>query len=134
MNNNTRFALILVLGLCVCGHLAAQKPADLVGTWVGEATLDGEMEPNELTLLMELAEGKLKGHITGQYGTLTESPLTDIKLEGNVFGFQVMAAGPGGGELAITFKMEVDTKTGSMKGTLEIPDMGMSGTWEASKQ
>ena len=93
-----------------------------------------EVDPNELTLVMELAEGKLKGHITGQYGTLTESPLTDIALEGSVFSFQVMAAGPGGGELAVTFKMEVDIKNGSMKGTLEIPDMGMTGTWEASKQ
>lgn len=134
MNRNTKSVLILVLGLCVCGHLAAQKPADMVGSWVGEATLDGEVEPNELTLVMELAEGKLKGHITGQYGTLTESPLTEIALEGAVFSFQVMAAGPGGGELAIAFKMEVDVKNGSMKGTLEIPDMGMTGTWEASKQ
>jgi hypothetical protein len=134
MNINTRFALILVLGLCVCGHLAAQKPADMAGTWSGMATLDGEAEPNELTLVLELAEGKLKGHMTDQYETLTESPLTEIKLEGAVFSFSVKAMGPGGEELPITFKMDVDVKEGAMKGILEIPDMGMSGTWEASKK
>ena len=134
MNINTRFAFILVLALCVCGHLAAQKPADMKGTWVGEATLDSEAEPNELTLVMEQAEGKLKGHMTGQYGTLNESPLSDINLEGSVFSFSVNAMGPSGEELAVTFKMEVDIKKGSMKGTLEIPDMGLTGTWEASKQ
>jgi hypothetical protein len=92
------------------------------------------MEPNELTLVMEQAEDALKGHMTGQYGTLTEAPLSDIKLEGAVFSFKVMAIGPSGDEIAITFKLDVDVKNGSMKGTLEIPDMGMSGAWEASKQ
>ena len=83
---------------------------------------------------VEQAEGKLKGHMTGQYGTLNESPLSDINLEGSVFSFSVNAMGPSGEELAITFKMEVDIKKGSMKGTLEIPALGLTGTWEASKQ
>jgi hypothetical protein len=121
-------ALILVTSL----GLNAQKPADLAGTWGGDATLDMETDSNFLTLILELKEGKLSGHMTGEYGTLDESPLSEILLEGEVFSFKVMAAGPGGGEVAITFKMKVSGD--SMEGILEIPDMGASGTWEANKQ
>jgi hypothetical protein len=121
-------ALILFTGL----GLMAQKPAELVGTWGGEATLDIETEPNYLTLVLELKDGKLAGHMTGEYGTLDESPLSEITLEDGVFGFMVMASGPGGGEVAIKFKMKVSKD--AMEGTLDIPDMGASGTWEASLQ
>ena len=41
--------------------LAARQPADLVGTWLGEATLEGMEEPNTLTLVLELKKGKLAG-------------------------------------------------------------------------
>jgi len=37
-----------------------------------------------------------------------------------------------GGEVAITFKVKVAGD--SMEGSLEIPDMGASGTWEATWQ
>ena len=40
--------MMFLLGIC----LFAQKPADLVGTWVGEANLEG-MDPNELTLVLD---------------------------------------------------------------------------------
>ena len=120
--------LIFVSGL----GLNAQKPAELAGTWGGDATLDMEAEANFLTLTLELKEGKLSGHMTGEYGTLDASPLSEIRLEDSVFSFKVMAAGPGGGEIGITFKMKVSGD--SMEGTLEIPDMGASGTWEAKKQ
>ena len=45
------------------------------------------------------------------------------------FGYSV---GPGGQEMTLIFKMNVDGD--SMEGTLEIADMGMNGTWEATKQ
>jgi hypothetical protein len=43
-----------------------------------------------------------------------------------------MGFGPNGEEIKLVFKMELDGD--SMSGMLEIPDMGMSGTWEAEKQ
>jgi hypothetical protein len=132
MNINIRFALILVLGLCVCGHLTAQKPADMAGTWSGPASLDGMEGLNEFVLVMELEGGKLKGHLTDEYGTVSETPIKEIKLEGAVFSFSVVGMGPGGEELTLVLKMTVEGD--SMKGTLEIPDMGMTGAWEASKK
>jgi len=119
-------ALLFVVGIC----LTAQKPADLVGTWVGEATIP-DMGPNELTLVLDLKDGKLAGHMTGQYGTLNEAPLSEITLEKDVFSFSAMAEGANG-EVAVKFKMKISGD--SMQGDLEIPDMGMAGSWVATKQ
>ncbi len=132
MKLKTRLALILALGLCLTFNLMAQKPAEMAGTWTGLATLEGMAEANEMVLVLELKEGNLAGHMTDQYGTMSESPIDEIKLEGGVFSFSAMAMGPGGQEITLIFKMNVDGD--SMEGTLEIADMGMNGTWEATKQ
>ena len=124
--------LLLAVGLLLAFNLLAQKPGDMVGTWIGEATLESEAEPNELTLILEMKDGNLAGNITGQYGTLNEAELKDIELGDGIFKFTVSAIGPGGGELAIVFEMKVEGET--MKGTLDIPDMGLVGEWEAVKQ
>ncbi|MFC2156437.1 hypothetical protein ACFLT9_01240 [Acidobacteriota bacterium] len=126
-----RAALILVLGLCLCFSLSAQKPADLVGTWVGTATLEGEAETNDLTLVLELKDGVLAGHMSDQFGSMVETPIEEVKLEKDVFTFS-MSIDAGGMTMSITFEMKVEGST--MKGTLEVPDMGASGTWEATKQ
>jgi hypothetical protein len=127
----TKIILVLFLGLFVSVNLMAQKPADLAGTWIGPATAESEAEPNELTLILMLEEGKLGGHMTGQYGVLNEAALYDITLSDGIFKFSVKAYGPSGEELPVSFEMKVDGD--SMKGTLDIPDMGISGTWEATK-
>jgi hypothetical protein len=126
------FALILLLGICVTVNLMAQKPADMVGTWVGLATLEGMDTPNEFTLVLEMKDGNLAGHMTDQYGSMTEAPIDEIKLEEGIFSFSVLATGPGGEEITLVLKMNVEGD--SMQGTLEIPDMGMNGAWEATKQ
>ncbi len=123
--------LVLLMGVCAAIALMAQKPADLVGTWTGMATLEGMDEPNEFTLVMELEEGKLKGHLTDQYGSLNEAPLSEIKLAEGIFSFSVLATGPDGQELKLLLKMNIDGD--SMKGELTVPDWGMNGTWEAAK-
>ena len=124
--------LLLIVGLIVAFNLLAQKPEDLVGTWIGPATLETEAEPNELTLVLELEDGKLKGHMTDQYGTLNEAALMEIELGEGIFKFTVNAVGSGGEELAVVFEMKVEGNT--MKGALNLPDMGLAGEWEAEKQ
>ena len=69
--------------------LSAQKPADMVGTWSGIAALDVTSEPNTLTLILELKEGKLAGHMTDQYGTMSQAPAVDITLDKDTFSFSV---------------------------------------------
>ncbi len=132
MKISTRSALILILGLCLTTSVLAQKPADLVGTWVGMATLEGMTEPNQLTLVVELKEGKLQGHMSDEYGTMSESPFSEANLAEGTFNFSVSGSGPGGQDITLVFVMKVEGD--SMKGTFEIPGMGMNGTWESSKQ
>jgi hypothetical protein len=128
----TRFVLFLALSLGMFYSLMAQKPADMVGTWVGMATLEGMDEPNEFTLVLEMKDGDLAGHLTDQYGTMNEASIDEILLENGTFSFSVVAAGPTGEGITLALKMNVEGD--SMNGTLEIPDMGMSGSWEATKQ
>ena len=111
--------------------LSAQKPTDLVGTWIGPGTIEGEAETNELTLVLELKEGKLSGHMSDEIGYLNEAELTESSLADGIFSFAITAESPGG-SMEITFKMKV--KGDSMTGEMDMPDMGMSGTWEATKQ
>ena len=103
----------------------------MVGTWTGTATLEGEAEPNDLTLVLELKEGVLTGHMSDQFDTMIETPIADAKLEKDVFTFSI-DIDAGGMTMTVTFEMKVEENT--MKGTLEVPDMGASGTWEATKQ
>ena len=132
MKIKTRLILVLAVGLFAALNLTAQKPADLQGTWFGPATLEGMSEPNDFTLVLEMKEGKLTGHMTDQYSTMNENPIEEIKLEGGVFSFSIKAMGPGGQEITLVLKMNIEGD--SMEGTLEIPEMGMTGAWEASKQ
>ena len=132
MIHKTRMLFILVLGLCMATNLMAQKPADMAGTWIGMATLEGIAEPNELVLVLELKEGNLAGHMTDQYGTMSEASIEEVMLEGAVFSFSVKGMGPGGQEITLNFEMNVDGN--SMEGTFEIGDLGMAGAWEATKQ
>jgi len=125
-------ALGLVAVLSLFGlFLRAQKPADLVGTWSGLATLEGLDAPNELTLVLELKEGKLAGSMTDQYGTINGFAISDVVLDGGTLSFTTPVVGPGGGQVSIKYKMTLSGD--SMKGEIEIPEMGMKGAWEAAK-
>jgi hypothetical protein len=132
MKLKARLAFILALGICVSVTLMAQQPADMVGKWVGSATLEGMGDPNELTLVLTLDEGQLVGHMSDQFETMVESPISDVELGEGVFNFSTYAMGPGGGNLTLIFKMKVDGD--SMSGVLEVPDMDVGGEWEATKQ
>jgi hypothetical protein len=131
MNKTMKLALLAVLMVFAGLSILAQKPADLVGTWIGIATLEGEVEPNELTLVLALEDGKLTGHMTDQYGAFNENPIEDVSLEEGSFNFTIMAESPQG-TLTIKFIMAVEGN--SMEGTLEVEEMGATGTWEATKQ
>lgn len=119
--------------LCLVGSsLLAQKPADLVGTWSGMATLVGVEAPNELTLVLELKDGKLSGTMNDQFGTINQFPISDVTLEKSVLTFTTPVLGQGGQQTTIKYKMTISGET--MKGEIQIPDMGMTGAWEAVRK
>jgi hypothetical protein len=132
MKRATRI-LCPVAVLCLAGlALYAQKPADLVGTWSGTATLVGVDAPNELTLVLELKDGKLAGTMSDQFQTIDQFAINDVSFEKGVLSFSSPVAGPGGQQATIKFKMTVSGD--AMKGEMEIPEMGMTGSWEATKK
>ncbi len=124
--------IIMVLATLAFVGLAAhaQDPADLAGTWVGQATLEGVDNPNTLTLVLELKEGKIEGGMVDEYGTINDK-ISDIVLENDEFTFKVPVTVPDGAQATILFKMKISDKT--MKGTFEIPEYGMNGAWESTK-
>ena len=128
----TNLILIVAAGFFVSFALFAQKPADMAGTWVGSATLEGMGDPNELTLVLELKDGEITGHMSDQFETMVESPISEVELGEGIFKFSTFAMGPGGQNLTLNFKMTVDGD--SMSGILEVPDMEVTGEWEATKQ
>ena len=130
MKIKAKLTMLLAVVMLTAISMSAQKPSDLVGTWVGTATLEGVPEPNELTLVLELEDGKLAGKTTGEHGSLNETPLDEISLEEGVFGFSVQAEFPDG-PIKLAFKMKVTGN--SMEGELTVPDMGMTGKWEATR-
>ena len=131
MKSKFQMALLIALVMMATLNLAAQKSEDLVGTWMGMATLEGEADPNELTLVLEMKDGELAGKMTDQFESMIETPIEEVILEEEAFSFTVSVEVPGG-----TFKLEFKMKVSgnSMKGDLNVPDLGMSGTWEAEKQ
>jgi len=120
-------ALAILAGL----FIAAQQPADLVGTWSGDATLEGLDEPNTLTLVLEMKDGKLTGHMTDQYEAI-DSDITDIALEQGTFSFSVTVLYGAGNQGTAKFKMKILENV--MKGSLEIPEMSAKGAWQATKE
>ncbi|MFC2160788.1 hypothetical protein ACFLRX_03970 [Acidobacteriota bacterium] len=127
----TKLTLVLVMVVLASFSLSAQKTTDLVGTWEGEGTLEGEPDPNVLTLVLNLEEGKFAGHMSDEYGSMMESPVEEGLLEDDTFIFSI-SVDMGGQPALVKFTMKVDGE--SMEGKFEIPDMGMMGTWKATKQ
>ena len=123
----------LAAGVMLAGlALSAQKPADLVGTWTGPGTLVGQDASNELTLVLEMKEGKLAGTMSDQYGTINKFPISDIVIDKGVLSFSSPVVGPGGQQTTINYKMTIAGD--SMKGSIEIKELGMTGAWEAAKK
>ncbi|HSA96687.1 MAG TPA: hypothetical protein VLJ16_11590 [Acidobacteriota bacterium] len=131
MRNRTLILGLTAILSLVGSSLQAQKPADLIGTWSGQATLEGLEAPNELTLVLELKEGKLAGTMTDQYGTINQFPISDVVLDKGTLSFSSPVVGPGGAQMSIKFKMTLSED--AMKGEIEVPEMGMKGAWEAAK-
>ncbi len=131
MKSITKTTVVAALAIGASLFLGAQQPADMAGTWSGEATLTGMDEPNIMTLKLDLKEGKLAGHMTDQFGAV-DADLKDIVLEGGIFNFTVPLMLPQGGEGRILFKMKLAGE--AMNGEIEIPEMSATGTWEATKQ
>ncbi len=71
------FLLVLFNGAVFC------QQVNLAGTWVGETTVPDEMEPDEVTLILEKTDGEYTGKVTDAFGYAMDQELEDIKFEDN---------------------------------------------------
>jgi hypothetical protein len=132
MKNRTLITGLAALFCLFGSSLQAQKPAELVGIWSGQATLEGLETANELNLVLELKEGKLAGTMTDQFGTINQFPISDVVLDKGILSFSVPVVDRGGETMSLKFKMTLSKD--AMKGEIEVPEMGMKGAWEATKK
>ena len=107
-----------------------QEKTGLEGTWIGEATIETEDQPNELTVVLTKKEGKLTGVMNDEFGAIDYLPLENIKVDKDNFIFEIVMPSPEG-DVTIKFTMKV--KGNTMEGELEAVEMGLKGTWEATK-
>jgi hypothetical protein len=67
-----------------------------------------------------------------QFGTINQFPISDVTLEKSVLTFTTPVLGQGGQQTTIKYKMTISGET--MKGEIQIPDMGLTGAWEAVRK
>ncbi len=125
-----RGVLSIFLFLIFCVPAISQEKIDLTGTWKGSTYIEEADLELVFTLVIKYDNGKITGHFTDDMGYI-DSPISDQKLENNIFTFKVVAQIPDG-EITLSFRMTV---TGDeMKGEWEGVDYPAFGTWNAKRE
>jgi hypothetical protein len=104
------FLLVLFNGAVFC------QQVNLTGIWVGTTTVPDEMEPDEVTLVLEKIDGEYTGKVTDAFGYAMDSELQDVKFEddkltANFFIFN----GEEYVKISFTLLVEGDTMTGEWR-------------------
>lgn len=89
--------IFLLLVVVVPGALLAQgktgiRPEELVGKW--ELVVEAEGMVINLVMQLALENGTLSGRMSDQYGTFSDAPLTELKLENDKLSFILTVASP----------------------------------------
>ncbi len=93
---------------------AGQK--DLVGTWVGETEVPESSEPDKLTVVFALTDGKLTGTFSDTMGFASEAHCENITYED--------------GNLSFHFDVNDGYVTMPIYVTLKVEGDSMTGYWE----
>jgi hypothetical protein len=103
-----------LLTLC-CGIYYCQE-VDLSGTWKGTTEVPEESEQDQLTLILEKADGEYTGTITDSLGFADEAQLEDVEFKDNT--------------LTFNFTIFDGTEYTQVYATLTVEGNKMSGYWE----
>ncbi len=105
------FSAMMMFLWLISAFLAAQdkpavKPENLVGTW--ELVVDAGQMVFNLNLTIGLENGNLTVKISEPYGSFSDVPATEVKLENNRFSFNLtVPSPPDGATRTWTFELEV---------------------------
>ncbi|MDI6845566.1 MAG: hypothetical protein QME28_05440 [Candidatus Saccharicenans sp.] len=111
MERKVLSAVMMIFLLLISAFLAAQdrpavKPENLVGTW--ELVVDAGQMVINLNLAVALENGNLTAKISEPYGSFSDVPATEVKLENNRFSFNLtVPSPPDGATRTWTFDLEV---------------------------
>jgi len=131
MNRSLFVPILLLAGLCVLAGTAspqAPKKANIVGTWVGTATVDEDGTGMDITVVVGKAEAGYTGKLSDASGSIPETELRDVVFKDNKLtcGFDLPAA-MGGTPITIELTLEGEM----LKGVWFDPE-GNSGAIELS--
>ena len=131
MNRSLFVTILLLAGLCVLAGTAssqAPKKANIVGTWVGTATVNEDGTGMDITVVVGKTESGYAGKLSDASGSIPETELRDVVFKDNKLtcGFDLPAA-MGGTPITIELTLEGEM----LKGVWFDPE-GNSGAIELS--
>ncbi|MCX8161220.1 MAG: hypothetical protein N3G18_09895 [Candidatus Saccharicenans sp.] len=92
-------------GILVAQEKQAVKPESLVGNW--ELTVEAGEMVITLKLTLTLENGVLSGKVSDSYGTFSDVPVTEAKVENSVLSFNLTVPSPPDGlTRAWTFELQ----------------------------
>ncbi|MGB9835632.1 MAG: hypothetical protein ACPLRX_02695 [Candidatus Saccharicenans sp.] len=102
---------------------APVKPEALVGKW--ELVIEAEGMVINLVMQLNLENGTLAGKMTDQYGSFSDVPLTEVRLENDTLTFILTVASPPDG-LVRPWTFELEFKEEEMEGQVYNSELGIS--------
>lgn len=99
------------------------KPESLVGSW--ELTVEAGEMVITLKLALALENGALSGKISDSYGTFSEVPVTDLKIENSTLSFNLTVPSPPDG-LTRTWTFELQVSGEELGGIVYNNDIQVS--------
>lgn len=122
------FAAFLLLTAVGHSFLLAQEKANigpeaLVGKW--ELVVEAEGMVITLLLHLSLENGLLSGKMSDQYGTFSDVPLTELKLENDILKFVLTVASPPDG-LVRPWTFELKFKGEETEGAVYSSELGIT--------
>lgn len=117
-------ALLMVFStVMVAQEKPAVKPESLVGSW--ELTVEAGEMVITLKLTLALENGALSGKISDSFGTFSEVPVTDLKVENSSLSFNLTVPSPPDG-LTRTWTFELQVSGEELGGIVYNNDIQVS--------
>ena len=130
MKKITMFFTLTALVLTAVSGLMFGQSVDLSGTWVGEAEVPDEIEPDGMTLVITKEGGEYSAKISDTMGMLDNTVCEDIEFKENELTFNIeVNTGEEFLTVYLTLKVEGDTMTGFWES-----DDGATGSVELTKK
>jgi len=124
---------LLAFSFCISSLLSQETPdyGKILGAWDVEVNAEGEFY--YLSMDIEKTNGELKGAISEQAGSFTDTPLSEIKFDGQTLSFEFTGPTPPDG-IERLIKTEFTVGDNKLEGSVTIEDLGITATATATRK